>query len=42
MTGIMSLSCFVTCVTVTYDVMSHFLPKSRIENKSKNKEKLEK
>jgi len=36
----MSLSYFVTCVTITYDVMSHLLSKSKIENKSKNKGKL--
>jgi len=33
---VMSLSCFVTCVTITHDIILHLLPKSKI-NKSKVK-----
>ena len=37
--GVMPLSCFVTCVTITYNITSYLLPNSKIK-KSKMKPKI--
>ena len=38
--GIMHKSCSMTCVTITHDIIWHFLPKSKIKkSKSENQNK---